>query len=66
MLQSAVYVVVILDYVTECEIIRFSIHGLETHLRERSIPLQQAFKDVLDLRDKTAALNGVVGGRYTV
>jgi len=61
MLQSAVYVVVVLDYVTECEIIRFSVHGLETHLRERSIPLQQAFKDVLDLRDKIAALNGVVG-----
>ena len=59
--QSAVYVVVILDYVTECEIIRFSVQGFETRLRERSVPLERAFKDVLDLREKISALNGVVG-----
>ena len=64
-LQSAVYAVVILDYVTECEIIRFSIQGFETRLRERRVPLEQAFKDVLDLRVKIAALNGVIGRRMS-
>ena len=59
--QSAVYVVVVLDYVTECEIIRFSVQGLEMRLREKSVPLERAFKDIIDVRQKISMLNGPIG-----
>ncbi|ESO86344.1 hypothetical protein LOTGIDRAFT_235407 [Lottia gigantea] len=60
MVMNAVILAVVVNYVTQCEMILFFVRGICLRLQEKSTEIRIAMKDILLLRLSLNALNGII------
>lgn len=59
-LVNSVNVAVIVNYATQCEILIFYMRSIGIRVKERSVDLKTAMKDVLSIRESLGTLNGAM------
>ncbi|XP_059159541.1 uncharacterized protein LOC131943429 isoform X2 [Physella acuta] len=59
-LFNAVILAIVMNYATQCEMIKFYVRGLSMRLQEKSTDLKTAMKDLLMLRQSLSLLNGII------
>ncbi|XP_064615517.1 uncharacterized protein LOC135479555 isoform X2 [Liolophura sinensis] len=57
---NSVNLAVVINYVTQCEMIIFYVKGMTTRLQEKSIDLRNAMKEIFRLRQNLSQLNGPI------
>lgn len=57
LISNCIHVAVVMNYVCHCEMIVFYCKAVRTRLEEKSIPLQEAMKRILDLGVSISQLN---------
>ncbi|XP_012939037.1 uncharacterized protein LOC106012012 [Aplysia californica] len=57
---NCVILAIVMNYTTQCEMIKFYVKGLAMRLHEKSTDLKSAMKDVLMLRQSLSLLNGSI------
>ncbi|XP_050413714.2 uncharacterized protein LOC126828156 isoform X1 [Patella vulgata] len=60
MVMNSVNLAVVVNYVTQCEMILFYVRGITLRLQEKSTEIRIAMKDILILRQSLCALNGTI------
>lgn len=63
---NAVLLAIVMNFVTQCEMIKFYVKGLVMRLQEKSTDLRTAMKDVLTLRQTLSQLNGLISKMTTL
>lgn len=59
-MKNCVHIAVAINFVGHCEMVVFYCKGIRTRLEEKSIPLVEAMKQILDVRVAISQLNGAV------
>ncbi|CAG5125668.1 unnamed protein product [Candidula unifasciata] len=59
-LFNSVILAIMMNYGTQCEMIKFYVRGLGMRLQEKSTDLKAAMKDLLMLRQSLSLLNGII------
>ncbi|CAL1533181.1 unnamed protein product [Lymnaea stagnalis] len=57
---NSVILAIVMNYGTQCEMIKFYVRGLGLRLQEKSTDLKTAMKDLLMLRQSLSLLNGII------
>ncbi|KAH9509401.1 hypothetical protein Btru_045800 [Bulinus truncatus] len=57
---NSVILAIVMNYATQCEMIKFYVRGLGLRLQEKSTDLKTAMKDLLMLRQSLSVLNGII------
>ncbi|XP_013067519.2 uncharacterized protein LOC106055683 isoform X2 [Biomphalaria glabrata] len=57
---NSVILAIVMNYATQCEMIKFYVRGLGLRLQEKSTDLKTAMKDLLMLRQSLSLLNGII------
>lgn len=57
---NSIFVAVVTNYFTQCEMILFYVKGVAFRLQEKSIDLKTAMKDILSVRQSLSVLNGPI------
>ena len=59
-LMNSIYLAVVINHATQCELIIFYVNELRTRLEEKSITLKEAMQQILDVRIAIGVLNSTV------
>jgi hypothetical protein len=59
-LMNSIYLAVVINHATQCELIIFYVNELRTRLEEKSITLKDAMQQILDIRLSIGSLNSTV------
>ncbi|KAK7475503.1 hypothetical protein BaRGS_00033259 [Batillaria attramentaria] len=57
---NSVIVAVVVNYVTQCQMVMSYVKGITLRLQEKSSDIKNAFKDILLLRQSLSLLNGII------
>ncbi|XP_053403563.1 uncharacterized protein LOC123554901 [Mercenaria mercenaria] len=57
---NSIFVAVVTNYYTQCEMILFYVKGVAFRLQEKSIDLKAAMKNILSVRQNLSVLNGPI------
>jgi len=60
LIRNCVNFAVVMNFVSHCEMVIFYCKAIRTRLEEKSIPLIEAMKQILDLKSSISQLNGSV------
>ncbi|GFO31984.1 hypothetical protein PoB_005848900 [Plakobranchus ocellatus] len=63
---DSVILAIVMNFVTQCEMIKFYVRGLVMRLQEKSTDLKTAMKDMLMLRQSLSQLNGIISKMTTL
>lgn len=59
-IMNSIYLAVVINHATQCELIIFFVNELRTRLEEKSITLKEAMQQLLDIRMSLGSLNSTV------
>lgn len=60
LVKNCIHIAVAINFVCHCEMVVFYCKGIRTRLEEKSIPLLEAMKQILDVRLSISELNSAV------
>ncbi len=63
---NSVYLAVVINHATQCEMIIFYVNEIRTRLEEKSITLKEAMQQILDVRMALGNLNSTVSKMATL
>lgn len=62
----SVFLAVVINHTTQCEMIMFYVNEIRTRLEEKSVPLKDAMQQILDIRMSIGNLNSTVAKMTTL
>ena len=65
-IANSVYLAVVINHTTQCEMIIFYVNEIKTRLEEKSITLKEAVQQILDIRIAIGNLNSTVSKMTTL
>lgn len=65
-IMNSIYLAVVVNHATQCELIIFYVHEIKTRLEEKSVPLKDAMAQILDIRMAIGNLNSTVSKMTTL
>ncbi|KAL4220209.1 hypothetical protein ACF0H5_020617 [Mactra antiquata] len=60
LIVNSIFVAVVTNYFTQCEMILFYVKGIAFRLQEKSVDLKTAMKNILSVRHNLSVLNGPI------
>ncbi|CAF0848737.1 unnamed protein product [Brachionus calyciflorus] len=66
LISNSVYLAVVINHATQCEMIIFYVNEIRTRLEEKSINLKDAMQQILDIRMSIGNLNSTVSKMTTL
>lgn len=66
LLSNCVHLAIVMNFVSHCELVIFYCKSIRTRLEEKSLPLSDAMKQILDLGLSISQLNGAVSRTMSI
>ncbi|CAF0822469.1 unnamed protein product [Rotaria sordida] len=66
LISNCIHLAVVMNFVSHCEMVVFYCKSIRTRLEEKSIPLLEAMKQIVDLRSSISQLNGAVSRMMSI
>jgi hypothetical protein len=66
LVKNCIHLAVVMHFVSHCEMVVFYCKSIRTRLEEKSIPLLEAMKQILDLGSSISQLNSAVSRMMSI
>ena len=66
LVSNCIHLAIVINFVSHCELVIFYCKSIRTRLAEKSLPLNEAMKQILDLGSCISQLNGAVSRTMSI